>query len=136
MAGIYERRYREDKKAVKDSVDDMLESKKEGDMLKIKDYKGVKVESDNFAPFAQKGQVVLFSEKESIKNGDFVYVCFETGKGEYEWSFRKLVKIPGRKGISLYPTGAFDKTSVITGAVGSSKIPLCYRITGVVTSYN
>lgn len=105
--------------------------------LELKDRIAVKVETNRFAPFAYKGQFVLYAKNMPINDGDFVYVCLRKGRGKYEWEFRQAMLLPkGRKNERVFSAiGTLDKSKPVIGKIGSRNIPLGYRVTEVITYY-
>lgn len=98
-------------------------------VLSFKNAKGILVKTDDVAPFASNGQIILYSELDDIKDGDRVLCGFKNKSGV---AFKQFFLEPATKKKYLLPVSMSDKEKVL---LDRKNMKYMYRIVGVVTRY-
>jgi len=93
--------------------------------IPINNCKAVILDSNSIAPIAYKGQKIIFSETESINNGDLVFIKLKNG----DQLFRRYHKNYKNNTITLQdinPSVAHEPV-----LLNENEIQSCYKIVGV-----
>lgn len=98
-------------------------------VISFKGIKGIEVLTDNIAPFALKGQVILYSETDDIRDGNYIMCAFKDKAGA---TFKQLSVDPETKKNYLLPVSMSDRERV---PLDRKNLKFMYRIVGILSSF-
>ncbi|GEM_PF-4585408 len=101
----------------------------ENKVLSFKGAKGIKVNTDDLAPFVLKDQVILYSEFDDVRDGDYVFCRFKDKPGA---TVKQYKLDPDSKKNCLAPVSLIDKETI---SFDRKNLKFMYRVVGIITRY-